>query len=303
VLKHRSNTARDDKSTRIIVPLQDGTMMACRDRGEGPAVLLVHGWAVDHSLFDGLADELSQTCRVLTPDLRAHGGTAAGKLPLTVETLAADLAELIEFVDCGPITALGWSMGATALWRMIELHGYSRLNGLIVEDMSPRILNDSDWSLGMANGLTQIASARLEGSMKANWADYARSFGPRMLTLENAAANPELATRLIALLCERDGSAMAQLWASMAQQDVRAALPNMKLPVLVTYGEQSDAYKPETADYLVSTLPEATSRGFARSGHAPHIEQPEEFARVALDFVERANATTNQQSFTSGSTS
>ena len=303
MLKHKLNMASGEEFTRIKVPLSDGTLMTCRVDGSGPTIFLVHGWAVDHSLFNDLAAILAKQYRVIAPDLRGHGETATGDRDVSIDLLADDLEQMFDHFDCEPVLALGWSMGAMALWRMIQRHGHGRLSGLIVEDMSPRILNDTSWALGMANGLDARASERLEGSMRTNWVDYARSFGPRMFTRESAAAHPEFVTQLIDQLSERDGATMAQLWTSMAQQDLRPALPDMNLPVLVTYGEQSDAYKPETADYLVSTLPDATLRGFARSGHAPHIEEPEEFSRVVLEFAERVIATANQHNVTSGSIS
>ena len=82
----------------------------------------------------------------------------------------------------------------------------------------------------------------------------------------------------------------------MAKQDVRADLPAMNLPVLVTYGERSQAYGPETSRFLVETLPDATQRAFARSGHAPHLEEPEEFSSAVSAFARHvvARGSTNQ---------
>jgi pimeloyl-ACP methyl ester carboxylesterase len=282
-------------SKRIDIQLSDGNVMACAQSGTGPVILLVHGWAADGRLFAQLQAELSKEFRVITPDLRAHGSTPRGASPLTIENLAEDLWALIESQNLQEVTALGWSMGALALWRMIELHGHNRLAGLIVEDMSPRVLNDADWSLGMSNGLHHASSKRAVDAMIRDWPSYAKTFAPQMFSRHSAEPERTRLEHILQQLTERDGVAMAELWASMAQQDLRDALPHMNLPVLVTYGEHSEAYSPETSRYLVNTLPDAQRIGFASSGHAPHIEEPEEFCRAVTNFACRVGDTADRK--------
>lgn len=261
--------------------------MAYRDCGSGNPLLLVHGWAASGEFFDPIVDQLAQRCRVIIPDLRAHGRSAAGSGPITIESLADDIASLMEQLELENTITLGWSMGALILWRMITRHGGDRIAGMVVEDMSPRVLNAPDWPLGMSNGLDAQASARAVRAMREDWSAYAEAFTPRIFARDRVHRNPEM----IALSRERiqklDPEAMAALWGSMTEQDLRAELPAIKVPTLVTYGERSDTYGPETSRYLVETLPNASTKGFAHSGHAPHMEEPEEFSRAVLDFAAR----------------
>lgn len=272
------------------IELSDGTPLSYTDIGHGPVVLLVHGWAASGRFFDRLALSLSEDFRVITPDLRAHGETPAGGDDLHVDRLADDLQELMERLELADVIATGWSMGALVLWRQIARYGHDRLSGLVIEDMSPRILNGADWSLGMSSGLDAQNSARVAQTIRSEWSSYAATFAPRMFSRERAQRDPGLVEDVRDRLSRRDPAAMADLWTSMAKQDVRADLPAMNLPVLVTYGERSQAYGPETSRFLVETLPDATQRAFARSGHAPHLEEPEEFARAVSDFARRVTS-------------
>jgi len=273
--------------------LRDGVRLAYQDLGAGDPILLVHGWAASGDFFETLSGELSATHRVIIPDLRAHGVSEAGTVPLTIETLADDMAELIAALELDRVVILGWSMGALVLWRMMQRHGSAMIAGMIVEDMSPRVLNNSDWALGMSNGLDAQSSARAMRAMTSDWAAYARAFTPKIFSRERLYRDPDM----IGHACERiqtlDPKAMADLWSSMTQQDLRAELPAMKVPTLVTYGERSDAYGPETSRYLVTTLPDASTKGFAHSGHAPHMEEPEEFARAVTDFARQVQPASN----------
>lgn len=283
--------------------LRDGTVMSYRESGCGPVLLLVHGWAASSDFFDKIAQALSSEFRVLVPDLRGHGDTSTGAAPTTIGDLADDLAELLKNEDLTQIVALGWSMGATVLWSMIERHGHDRLAGMVIEDMSPRILNDDSWSLGMSSGMDAKASKRATDAMRADWPAYAAAFAPRMFARDRAAREPQIVADALTHLRARDADAMADLWSSMAQQDLRTELPGMAIPALIAFGERSDAYGPETSRYLVETLPAATAHGFAHSGHAPHLEQPEEFVDVVRNFARQALATATTHVTSEGSIS
>lgn len=277
----------DETGRRSSLELRDGTLMSFLDEGVGEPVVLVHGWAVTAEYFDAVAAELSSDFRVIRPDLRAHGLTPSGDLPLEIGTLAADLAELLEQLDLANAVILGWSMGALVAWRHLLDFGSERVSGHIIEDMTPRVLNTVDWQLGMSNGLDAAASARAIRAMERDWPAYADAFTPKIISRERGIRDPELIGRIGAEIQTRDPKAMAALWSAMVQEDFRAELPAMTLPTLVTYGERSDAYGPETSRYLVESLPNAERKGFPRSGHAPHLEEPEEFSEAVIAFMHR----------------
>ena len=286
------------------VILRDGTPMAYSESGTGPVtIVLVHGWAASGAFFNALREALSHDFRVIAPDLRAHGVTPAGSEPLTLPTLADDLHELLVALDLRTVILLGWSMGAMTVWSMLERHGNDRVAGMIVEDMSPRILNGDGWTLGMSNGMNAASSDRAMAAMRAGWPAYAAAFAPQMFARDRARNEPELVETALEQFGLREADAMADLWESMAQQDLRPALPAMHLPALVTYGEKSEAYGPETSRYLVEALPQAERKGFARSGHAPHLEQPQEFAQTVIDFAQRVQGAADSSQSSEGSIS
>lgn len=89
--------------------------------GEGPAVLMVHGWEDDNSLWALLIDQLAMIGRaVVALDLPAHGFSGGERVPLLVAAKAvADVAEAM-----GPIDAVvAHSFGCPAMVTAIEEHG------------------------------------------------------------------------------------------------------------------------------------------------------------------------------------
>lgn len=297
-----AKVAHNDPSHRRELVMRDGNPLCYFDYGQGPAILLVHGWAASSQFFEDLSAGLARDHRVIVPDLRGHGDTPSGSTPLSIELLAEDIATLVEALTLDNAVALGWSMGAMVLWQHMIEHADAAFSGMIVEDMSPRILNSADWSLGMVNGLDAASSARALDVMRKDWPAYVRAFTPHMFARDTARGNPDLVARTSDRMRHLDSDAMACLWASMAQQDLRSQLPAIRVPTLIAYGGRSDAYGPETSRYLVETLPEASRQEFVRSGHAPHLEEPQEFENAVRDFASRVQTAASPVQKFEGST-
>jgi 3-oxoadipate enol-lactonase len=91
-----------------------------------PTLLLVHGMVVSSGLnWFRLFPALSRHFNIIAPDVRGHGRSSRGGERFTFERAADDLAALIEAVECGPVIALGYSMGGAIiqyLWRRHPQH-------------------------------------------------------------------------------------------------------------------------------------------------------------------------------------
>ena len=84
-----------------------------------------------------------------------------------------------------------------------------------------------------------------------------------------------------------DAEAMASIWASLVRQDMRALLDRIQHPTLIVHGGRSELYGDDTADHLVAALPHARAVRFEKSGHAPHLEEPDLFNATLKDFADR----------------
>ena len=83
------------------------------ERGEGPAILLLHGLGGDHTIWDPMITGLSQGFRVIAPDLRGHGRSPApAGSKLTFPEHEADLGLLLESAGVDRVHVVGFSAGA-----------------------------------------------------------------------------------------------------------------------------------------------------------------------------------------------
>ena len=258
--------------------------MAYAEAGAGPPLLLVHGWAAHGGFFRDLTDRLAQSNRVLTPTLRGHPGSGHGSSPCTIETLADDIAHFAAALDLKHLTALGWSMGAMALWAAAPKLG-SRLDAIIVEDMAPRLVNDASWRHGLAGGYGEADIATTLADITADWPAYVSRFAPRMFAPAVREARPDLLAWAAIEMAKADPAAMASYWRSMAQQDFRAALARITQPMLVVHGGDSQVYPDGATQFVADTAPNAERVVIASAGHVPHLEAPDVFFTQVEAFV------------------
>jgi pimeloyl-ACP methyl ester carboxylesterase len=268
-----------------VCTLRDGAAMAYADEGVGSPILLVHGWAAHGGFFQGLRRRLSHNHRVLTLTLRGHVGSGQGSAPNTIDTLADDIAEFVEALDLKGVAALGWSMGAMALWAAAPKLG-SRLEAIVVEDMAPRLTNDAAWKHGLAGGYAESDIAGTLNDIKTDWPTHVSRFAPRMFApnLRNA----EMVDWAAAEMSKSDAEAMASFWASMAAQDFRATLPAISQRMLVIHGADSQVYPDGAFVFVAETAPNAKRVVIPGAGHVPHLEAADLFFNHIEAFA-RAN--------------
>jgi pimeloyl-[acyl-carrier protein] methyl ester esterase len=247
-----------------------------------PVLLFVHGWAADSSFFAPQFDHFAPTHRVIAPDLRGHGGSRGGPRP-DLAGMADDIEALIEGLALRRVVAVGWSMGASVLWDLLGRGGGRAITGLVTIDMSPRILNDVSWRLGLANGFDALDSARAALRMREDWPAYAARVAANALA--DPAATPTLLQAFTKAFTRNDPDLMARAWEALSLADLRDALSQIAIPMLVAHGARSRLYAPDVSAFVCAAAQRAARATFQHSGHAPHLEEPGRFNRLLNDFV------------------
>ncbi|MCP5366853.1 MAG: alpha/beta hydrolase [Hyphomicrobiales bacterium] len=272
-----------------ILTASDGQPLHFADEGAGPAILLVHGWSAHGGYFGPQRVALQRRFRVVTPDLRGHRRSRrAGGRPAMAD-LARDLREVLDYLDLEGVVAVGWSMGATALFEYLATFGPHRLGGLVIEDMTARIVNDETWSLGVRDGFTAEHSAVTVAAMRANWPAYAAALSA-LFFADTGCRDPKLPAWVDEQVADNDPDLLASLWQSMAESDFRDLMPRLDLPVVVADGARSRVYTPATGDWMAAAIPGARRVTFAKSGHSPHLEEADAFTRMLAAFADEVRS-------------
>lgn len=258
--------------------------MYVAEAGQGRALILLHGWSSHGGYFSPQMDGLSGSFHLLCPDLPGHRNSIAPLAELTIPRLADGLHRLITERGIGNAVLAGWSMGAMVAFDYIARYGSAQLAGLVVEDMTVRILNDAGWQFGIRNGFDRAQSDAAIQAMQSDWPAYAQGSLPRLF----ARATPpdrELMSWAANEIAANDGRAMASLWQSMAEQDFRWLLPQLEIPALLLHGGDSQLYEPAVNQWMAEHIPHVQRLCLERAGHAPHLECPAEFNAALTAFA------------------
>lgn len=234
-----------------------------------------------HRGFYNRQNELSDEFRLITIDLRGHGASVEAAAPLTVKQLAEDVAALASALDLTGAIGIGWSLGASVLWRVLAGPEGGRFDGSVIIDMTPRVLNGGDWQLGLSPQLCEARSA----AIRDDFSGFAVNAGQAIFAQPVLDGKQALADWSSFEFTRNDPAAIGAVWASLVNEDARAVLARIAQPSLIVHGAHSQLYGPGTADYLASALPNSRAVRFEQSGHAPHLEEPEKFNRLIRDFA------------------
>lgn len=258
----------------------DGARIAYRDDGRGRPLVLLHGLMAHGGFFDGQG-ALAEQFRVIRVDLRGHGASGRdGALP-TIEQLAGDVTQLAQMLDLQDAIGVGWSLGATVLWRVLAGAEGRRFAGAVVIDMTARVRNDDGWDLGLSSEACEARTAAIRDDFES----FAAGAGQAIFAQPADETRRPLADWASLEFARNDPHIIAALWASLEREDLRASLGRIEQPTLIVHGARSQLYGADTADHLVAALPNARAVSFGRSGHAPHLEEPELFNRTIQDFA------------------
>ncbi len=262
--------------------------MFCRDIGSGPPLVFLHGWSCHGGFFGPQKAALANRFRLLLPDLPGHGATPAGANP-GIPALADALHDLLLEQHLEQPLLVGWSMGAMVAFDYLRRYGQQDVAGLVIEDMTARLQTGPDWRLGLGGSFDAAQNAAVLAAMRADWAGHSAAFLPHLFA-RNSQPDAALLQWISGEIARNDSRAMAAIWASMAEQDFRALLPQLSLPCLIIHGGESQLYAPEVSLWLEKTLPNAQRRCLAQSGHMPHLEQPDAFNAALAEFAASVTA-------------
>lgn len=249
--------------------------------GSGPALVFLHGWSMEGDIFADAFARLSGRFRCIAPDLPGHGRTT-GYMP-TIEASIIALDEMLVAEGLEEVTLVGWSLGAAIAWRYLEARGAARVARMVSIDMSPAILNQDGWELGLVGQEPEAVRAKAAGFAES-WAEaagyvaaglYAQPDGPPLLPVDQARAR----------ILDNDPVALARFWTSLCDSDSRNFITRLPVPLLAIHGAQSRLYSMATGQWLATAAPHASMLRFAHSGHSPHLEEPEAFAAALAGFA------------------
>lgn len=253
----------------------EGVRLACEDAGSGPPIVLLHGFPLDHTMWDAQIVGLQSHFRVIAPDLRGFGAShlADGDAEngVGMERYAADVVALLDWLQITePVVLAGLSMGGYIAWQ-IALRWPERLRGLIALDT--RAVADAD----------EPRAARFkmaETVMQAGNSSAALVMIPKLLGPATREERPEVEAKLRVMMGRQTAEAVAAAQRGMARrEDVRGKLDSITVDSLCIVG-MDDVISPPAEMHEIAALlaksgdDDVRITEIDRSGHMTPMENP-----------------------------
>ncbi len=263
-------------SRTTAVLARPGARLVYEVTGDGPAVVLVHGFGLDMRMWDPQVGPLAARFRVVRYDCRGFG--ASGPLdPAVPYTHADDLVALLDHLAIEEAALVGLSFGGQVVLQA-ALAAPSRVRGLA---LLGAVLDGVPWDPASAQALREVTRQVQAGGVLAG-----RTAWLAHPLFAAAAGRPGLAARLAAMVAGYPG----QHWLGQdphRRPDPRPidALEDVTVPTLIAVGQFDVPGFREMSAVLARRIPGAQYHVVAGAGHMINMEQPAVVRKLLIRFL------------------
>jgi pimeloyl-ACP methyl ester carboxylesterase len=252
--------------------------MAVEDRGDGPPLLLVHGFPLHSGMWQQQIDAFAGRYRVIAPDLRGFGQTPVEAEMMTMEQFADDLAGLLDALHVTePVAFCGLSMGGYVAWSFWRKHS-ERVRALILCDTravaDPPAAAQARMQMAksvMTEGLQPVCDAML----------------PKMLAAGTAKRQPEVLDFVRGMILNANPAGVAAAQRGMAARpDSSELLREISVPTLVIVGQEDAISTPEEMRSIAAGIPGARFVEAPGAGHLSPLENPQAVNQAIVGFLD-----------------
>lgn len=254
-----------------------GNLVSLTVAGQGPPLILLHGFPLDHRQWQEQLTGLAEYFRVIAPDLRGFGKSTLAAQPHSMADLADDVEQVRKHLaGDGQIALCGLSMGgyvAFEYWRRHAQH----LSALVLTNTKP----EADDEQGKAGRQAMVDQAQQSGS----WAAVSAMLS-KQLSKAHQQERGHVFLSLERMLKSCSVEAVCSAQRAMANRaDFTTSLPRLNTPTLVIAGEEDPITPPAATRKWAAVMPHSQCHVVAGAAHLTPLEQPEQFNSLVRDFL------------------
>ncbi len=253
------------------------TQIVYRVLGDGPPVVLLHPFPVNHEFWLPIVDSLVSRYRLILPDLRGHGESGAGEGPATMDKHAADIAHIMDDAQVGRVPLIGVSIGGYAIfefWRKFR----NRVEALVLCNTKAPADN------------AEARAARLQAAndvLERGTEPFFQSMVQKVLSGTTRETRPDLVERALGMMRKSSPQAVAQVQRGMAERpDSVETLKTINVPTLLVTGSEDGMTGINEAELMRQHIAGSKVQVISRAGHYSPWEQPEQAGKILRQFLD-----------------
>jgi 3-oxoadipate enol-lactonase len=241
--------------------------LAYERHGKGTPLVLLHGYPLDHHLWDEVVPLLKDTFDLIIPDLRGFGESTTVETPYTMDDFASDIAGLLDKLGIQKTAIAGHSMGGYVALAFARLYP-ERISGLGL--VSTQVLADPpDRKEGRYKSAAEVAEKGISGVVDVMTARLTSNEQVQAFARKSMERQQPIAY-------------IGALQAMAERQDATALLASMKYPIVVIHGDADIMIPVDRGREVKAALSEAHLVEIKGAGHMPMCEAPNEIAQALM---------------------
>ena len=219
-----------------MVRAADGTELYTQDWGTGPAIVLVHGWPLSADMWEYNARVLANAGhRVVSYDRRGFGRSGKPWGGYDYDTMAGDLAAVMDAHDVRDAVLVGFSMGGGEVVRHLARGGARVRKAVLLAAVAPYLVKTDDNPDGVDRLVFDDIVAKLETDRPAFMAGFMKKvFGAGLLT---SPVSSEYLQATVSVAMLASPKATIDCVRAFSETDFRADCAKVGVPTLVIHGD------------------------------------------------------------------
>jgi len=245
-----------------------------------PAVVFIHGFPFDHTMWQEQVAILEDTFRVITYDQRGHGQSPTGDGQYIFEQFVDDLIGLLDILGIQQAILCGLSMGGYVALRAMEREP-SRFRGLVLCDTR----SEADSNEGKLKRAASIRTITEKGTVT-----FVDGFLKSIFTPESFTAKPQAVAQIRQVMLSNTAKGICGTQIALATRtDTTALLANIKVPTLILVGKEDPITPPEAARSMHERIQGSILVEIPGASHLSNIENPALFNESLKRFLNTLN--------------
>ena len=262
------------------VEVEKGVNVFVEDIGEGQPIIYIHGWPVNHKMFEYQMNELPKHgCRFIGIDLRGYGKSDRPWNGYDYDRKADDVRAVIDALQIENAVLAGFSMGGAIAIRYMARHQQHQISKLILlAPAAPKFTKSEDYSMGIAPEEVDDMIMNIQEDRPAFLAGFGEMFFHQK---PSEAFDHWFGT----LGLEASAHGTIHSAQALRNEDGRADLSSVTVPALLLHGRKDEICPFDFSTYLEEKLTDAELVPFEESGHGLVFEETEKVNSEILRFI------------------
>lgn len=258
-----------------------------QDIGRGKPVVLIHGWPLNYQMWEYQLNELPKhNIRVIAYDRRGFGLSSRPWEGYDYDTLASDLALLLEKLDLRDVTLVGFSMGGGEVARYLsKYNGEGRVTkAALISAVTPFLLKTEDNPTGLPQEMFTTMKEQIEEDRPKFLAGFSKMFYG--VHLFSNPVSDEILQRDMTLALESAGYSTIKAMQAWSTTDFRDDLRNIRVPLLVLHGKADETVPIDaSAEETIKIIPHAQYVVYDDAPHGLYYTHKNKFNEDIVNFI------------------